>query len=221
VRTATQHWCGPLLAKGATCTMGCMYEPYLQFTPNVAYTIQALGNGFTFGEAAWASQIALSWQTAVIGDPLYQPFKKSPPELHALLARTKSPLLEWSFDRLMCLDLAHGLRESQLLPFLANLPTTAQSAVLSEKLANFYEASGKPNSAIESWQNALKLNPSQQQKIRIRITLGEMLTAQNRSADAVENYRALIAEAPDYPGRKDIDEKLQALENKMAAEKTK
>ena len=217
IRTATQHWCGPLLAKGATCTMGCVYEPYLQFTPNIAFTIQALGNGYTFGEAAWASQLALSWQTAVIGDPLYQPFKKSAPELHALLARTKNPLLEWSFDRLICLDLAHGLRESQLLSFLANLPTTAQSAVLNEKLAALYDASGKPSSAIESWQNALKLKSSPQQKIRLRLTLGEKLTAQNRNAEALENYRALLAEAPDYPGRKDIDDKLKSLEQKTSA----
>ena len=215
VRTASGHWCGPLLAKGATCTMGCVYEPYLQFTPNFAFCLQALGNGGTFGEAAWASQMALSWQTTVIGDPLYQPFKKTPPELHALLARTKNPLIEWSFDRLMCLDLAHGLRESQLIGFLANLPTTAQSAVLCEKLANFYEASGKPSSAIESWQNALKLKPSPQQKIRIRLTLGEKLAAQNRFADAAENYRALLAEAPDYPGRDSIDNKLKSLELKI------
>ena len=37
LRSATTHWCGPLLAKGATCTMGCVYEPYLQFTPNIAF----------------------------------------------------------------------------------------------------------------------------------------------------------------------------------------
>ena len=215
VRTATQHWCGPLLAKGATCTMGCVYEPYLQFTPNVAFTIQALGNGYTFGEAAWASQIALSWQTTVIGDPLYQPFKKSAPELHAFLARTKNPLIEWSFDRLICLDLARGVRELQLLSFLANLPITPNSAVLNEKLANLYDASGKPSSAIETWQNALKLNPSPQQKIRLRLTLGEKLAAQNRDAEAAENYRALIAEAPDYPGRSLIDEKLRSLEQKI------
>ena len=222
LRTTTRHWCGPLLAKGATCTMGCVYEPYLQFTPNVAFCLQALANGYTFGEAAWASQIALSWQNTVIGDPLYQPFKKTPPELHALLTRTKNPLLEWSFDRLICLDLARGLRAPQLIPFLANqVPLTGQSAVLSEKLAELYEASGKPSSAIESWQNALRLKPSPQQRLRLRLTLGEKLAAQGRIAEAMADYRALIAEAPDYPGRKEIDEKLQALENKLAAEKTK
>ena len=55
--------------------MGCVYEPFLQFTPNIAIFLESLGNGYTFGEAAWASQLALSWQTTVIGDPLYQPFK--------------------------------------------------------------------------------------------------------------------------------------------------
>ena len=215
LRSSTRNWCGPLLAKGATCTLGCVYEPYLQFTPNIAFLLQALANHYTFGEAAWSAQIALSWQNTVVGDPLYQPFEKSPPELHTLLTRTGSPLIEWSFDRLLCLDLAHGMRAAQLQSFLANLPATAHSAVLTEKLAELYEASGKPNSAIEAWQQALKLKPSPQQKIRIRLTLGEKLAAQNRSVDAAENYRAMIAEAPDYPGRNLIDKKLQALEPKI------
>jgi uncharacterized protein (TIGR03790 family) len=218
VRSATRNWCGPLLAKGATCTLGCVYEPYLSLTPNIAVLLGNLGNGGTFGEAAWAAQMALSWQTTVIGDPLYRPFKQSPAELHGQLARTKNPLLEWSFDRLICLDLAHGLREPQLIPLLANqVPLTAQSAVLTEKLANLYQASGKPSSAIEAWQTALKLNPSPQQKIRLRLTLGEKLAAQGRDTEALENYRALLAEAPDYPGRNAIDEKLKALAAKPAA----
>ena len=217
VRSATRNWCGPLLAKGATCTLGCVYEPYLQFTPNIAFCLQSLANGYTFGEAAWASQIALSWQTTVIGDPLYMPFKKSPPELHALLTRTQNPLLEWSFDRLICLDLAHGLRPPQLLDFLANqVPLTPRSAVLMEKLANLYEASGKPSSAIESWQNALKLNSSAPQKIRLRLTLGEKLMAQDRLAEARNNYLALLTEAPNYAGKGLVEEKIQALEQKLA-----
>src|SRR5665213_376333 len=40
LRSATNNWCGPLLATGATCTMGCVYEPYLQFTPNVAFFLE-------------------------------------------------------------------------------------------------------------------------------------------------------------------------------------
>ncbi len=215
LHSATRNWCGPLLAKGATCTLGCVYEPYLQFTPNIAFCLQALGNGATFGEAAWGSQNALSWQTTVIGDPLYQPFKKSPAELHAFLTRTKSPLLEWSFDRLFCLDLAHGLRELQLLAYVANLPVTAQSAVLNEKLATLYDASGRPSSAITAWQTALQLKPTPQQQLRLRLTLGEKLAAQNRLAEARENYRQLLKEQPDYPGKTAIEDKIQSLEQKL------
>ena len=217
LRSATRAWCGPLLAKGATCTMGCVYEPYLQFTPNIAGFLQALGNGYTFGEAAWMAENALSWQTTVIGDPLYQPFKKPLPELHAQLARAHNPLIEWSFDRLVNLDLAHGLRAPQLAQFLENVPATAQSAVLTEKLAGLYAAAGKPSSAIATYQNALKLNPSPQQRIRLRLMLGKKLEAEGRDAEALENFRKLLTEAPDYPGRDSIANRLAALQKRIAA----
>lgn len=215
IRSSTRNWCGPLLAQGATCTMGCVYEPYLQFTPNIAVLLASLGNGFTFGEAAWACQNALSWQNTVIGDPLYRPFGKTLAEQHADLVRTKSPLLEWSFDRLICLDLARGMRTAQLQGFLANLPLTPKSAVLTEKLAEIYEAAGKPISAIDAWQQALKLNPSPQQRLRIRLTLGKKLIAQKRFADARQNYRALLDESPNYPGKTTIEDKIQWLEIKI------
>lgn len=212
LRSTDAHWCGPLLAKGATCTMGCVYEPYLQFTPNIAFFLQSLANGYTFGEAAWASQAALSWQTTVIGDPLYRPFGKSPAEVHAHLARSHSPLIEWSFEKLVNLDLLRGVRKQELAQFLENLPATATSPVLTEKLADIYEALGKPASAIMTWQNALKLNPSPEQRIRIRLTLGEKLLAQGRAEEAIDNYEKLLAEAPNYPGRPQIEEKLKELQ---------
>ena len=220
VRSTDRYWCGPLLAKGATCTMGCVYEPYLQFTPNIAFFLQALGNGFTFGEAAWASQIALSWQNTVIGDPLYQPFlKKSLPELHAQLTRTKNPLIEWSFDRLICLDLARGMREPQLAQFLQTIPETQRSAVLTEKLGLLYAALGKPGSAISAWQSALKLHPTPQQRIRLRLTLADKFLSQQRDSEALEDYHALLAEKPDYPGKDSIAAKIKSLEEKLAAKK--
>lgn len=219
LQSDTSNWCGPLLARGATCTMGCVYEPYLQFTPNIAHFLATLGGQFTFGEGAWAAQPALSWMTTVVGDPLYQPFMHLPAELHAKMWRDKNPLIEWSFDRLVCLDLAHGVRVPQLIQFLENLKPTPQSAVLTEKLASLYDAAGKPNSAIESWQHALELKPSPQQRLRIRLALGAKLVAQGHDAEAVANYKALLAEAPDYPDRKGIEDKLKAVQDKIAAAK--
>jgi hypothetical protein len=211
LRTASSRWCGPLLAKGATCTMGCVYEPYLQFTPNIAFFLQSLFNGYTFGEAAWASQPALSWQTTVIGDPLYQPFGQLPAAMHALLAHRHNPLIEWSFEKLVNLDRVHGARDPQLERFLEDLPATAGSAVLTEKLADICDALGKPSSAIDAWQKALKLKPSPLQRVRIRRTLAEKLRAEGRVAEAIDNDRQLLVEMPDYPAKSQIEDELKAL----------
>ncbi len=211
LRSTTRNWCGPLLAKGATCTMGCVYEPYLSATPNIAFFMQALVSGYTFGEAAWASQPVLSWQTTVIGDPLYQPLGKNLPKLHEELTQRQSPLVEWSFQRLINLDIVRGVPLAQLTTFIENLPVTEHSALLSETLASLDDRLGKPSSAIDLWQRALTLNPSPEQRIRLRLTLADKLIAENRTADAVENYRQLLVESPDYPGRASIEEKLKAL----------
>ena len=212
LRSPTSRWCGPLLAGGATCTMGCVYEPYLQFTPNIAVFLECLGNGYTFGEAAWAAQLAISWQTTVIGDPLYQPFGKSLIERHSELAQSHSPLIEWSFERMINSDLARGARPAIWEDFLKKLPATDQSAVLTEKLAEIEDAMGQPDPAIAAWQNALKLNPSHQQRIRIRRVLEEKLVARGRKAEAIENDQKLLTEAPDYPAKSHIEDELKALE---------
>jgi len=216
IRSATANWCGPLLAKGATATMGCVNEPYLVFTPNLAEFFLSLGGGYTFGEAAWAAQPALSWQTTVIGDPLYRPFGKSPQLLHAQLLRENSPLLDWSYLQLADLGLVRGASVAEVSSLIDNLTMTTNSAVLTEKLADLCEMQGKPSSAIEIYGRALKLNPSPQQRIRIRLTIGEKLLAQNRDVEAIDDYKKLIEESPDYPGKNSISEKLDALEQKAS-----
>ena len=95
---------------------------------------------------------------------------------------------------------------AQLATFLENLDATTNSAVLTEKLADLYDAQGKPSSAIETYQIALKLNPSPEQRIRLRLTLGDKLQAEGRETEAVENYQQLLAESPDYPGREFISQ---------------
>ena len=217
LRSTNQFWVGPLLAKGATCTMGCVYEPYLSCTPNAAAFLgRLIVSGFTFGEAAWAAQPALSWQTTVVGDPLYRPFGREPSELHAEFTRTHNPLIEWSYLRVVNLGLVQGAPVAQLATLLETIPATTNSAVLTEKLADLFEMQGKTSPAIQTYQLALTRNPSPEQRIRIRLTLGEKLLAQNREADAIENYKQLLKESPDYPGKPSIEAKLATLEPKPA-----
>ena len=217
LRSNNEHWCGPFLAKGATCTMGCVYEPFLSLTPNVALFLERFTVGqFTFGEAAWAAQPALSWQTTVIGDPLYRPFGKPPAMLHQELMERRSPLIEWSFLRLVNVDLARGEPPASLVTLIETTGVATNSAVLTEKLADLYEMEGKPSSAIDACERALTLNPSPEQRIRLRLTLGEKLQAQNFSAAARRDYQKLLEESPDYPGKAAIEEKIKLLDEEIS-----
>lgn len=74
LRSADANWCGPLLARGVTATLGNVFEPYLQLTHRPDLLLRALARGETFGDAAYYAQPVLSWHTIAIGDPLYRPF---------------------------------------------------------------------------------------------------------------------------------------------------
>jgi len=129
IRSRTQRWVGPLLAKGATVTMGCVDEPYLTGTPDMAaFASRFVYHGFSFGEAAYACQSVLSWQTTVVGDPLYRPFGGNAEELHQELIRRGSKSLEWSYLRLVNLNLVAGRSASELVTLLEGLENTKQSA---------------------------------------------------------------------------------------------
>ena len=74
LRSATAGWCGPLVARGVTATVGNVFEPYLQLTHRPDFLLRALVRGDTFGDAAYYAEPVLSWQAIAIGDPLYRPF---------------------------------------------------------------------------------------------------------------------------------------------------
>jgi hypothetical protein len=73
--TSDRFWCGPLVARGVTATVGNVYEPYLTFTHHPHLLLRALSRGATWGDAVFYSLRAVSWQCVAIGDPLYRPFK--------------------------------------------------------------------------------------------------------------------------------------------------
>ena len=216
LRSATQHWVGPLLAKGATISMGSVTEPYLSGTPDVGvFTARLLFNGFTFGEAAYASQTVLSWQTTVVGDPLYRPFGKSPEQLHRDLQAHASKLIEWSWLRLANLNLVGGKPMAEVVALLEQVAAEKPSAVITEKLADLYAAQGKPSSTVHTYAQALGLDPSPQQRLRIRLALGEKLLAQDRQPEAYEDYQKLLQENPNYPDKLTLYRKLLPLAQKL------
>ncbi|MGA0854266.1 MAG: TIGR03790 family protein [Luteolibacter sp.] len=73
---ASKNWCAPLLARGATVTVGNVYEPYLHLTHDLGLLMQRLLDGRTWVEACWMAMPVTSWQGVVLGDPLYRPFAR-------------------------------------------------------------------------------------------------------------------------------------------------
>lgn len=80
-------WVPALVARGATATVGNVYEPYLGFSHHPHYFAEAIAGGMNAGDAAAFSNPAFSWQTIFVGDPLYRPLKKS---LEAQIAESKT-----------------------------------------------------------------------------------------------------------------------------------
>lgn len=128
LRSATDFWCGPLVAHGVAATFGNVFEPYLEFTIRPQLLLAELAQGKTLGDAAYLATPVLSWQTVVIGDPLYRPFKvpldaqmqhlsELPPALAAyVIARKVAVLDRLELDAEARALLARGMREMPSLP---------------------------------------------------------------------------------------------------------
>lgn len=216
MRNTQRSWVAPLLEKGVTCTMGTVDEPYLGGTPDIAaFAGRWLFYGMTFGEAACASQSVLSWQTTVVGDPLYRPSGKPPKQQHQELEARQSKLIEWSHLRVVNLNLVRGGTVAESVTYLEDISNTRHSAVLEEKLGDLYSAQGKPSSAVLSYELALKLEPSPQQRIRLRLTLGDKLIALERNEEAFANFQRFLEENPNYPDKLPIYRKLLPLAQKL------
>ena len=216
LRATNQHWCGPFLAAGVTATMGCVDEPYLDGTPDMdIFFARWLAGGFSFGEAAYACQKTVSWQTTVIGDPLYRPFGKIPREQHEALRQRHSRLIEWSDLQIVDEGLVLGATPAQMTQFLLSPEAPQDSAVLSEKLAELEEKQGLRESAIKALRNALTFDPTPQQRVRLTLTLAEKLIAAGREREALALWDDFLRTTPDYPDALGLYTKMQALAAKL------
>lgn len=114
LRSPTQGWTGPLVAKGVTATVGNVGEPYLEFTHRPNLLLHALAQGKPLGVAALRSINALSWKGIVVGDPLYRPFAVSAEEQWARRDKLSPEAQGYARIRRMNLAAAAGHRDEAL-----------------------------------------------------------------------------------------------------------
>ena len=72
-------WCKNLLENGVVATLGPVAEPYTIGFPKPAEFFGTLATGqYTLVETYWRTEMFASWMTVLVGDPLYNPYAKSP-----------------------------------------------------------------------------------------------------------------------------------------------
>ena len=79
LKKETTGWCKNQLLKGATVTLGSVAEPYTAGFPKPAEFFGFLATGkYTLVECYSRTMLLTSWMTVLVGDPLYNPYKKAP-----------------------------------------------------------------------------------------------------------------------------------------------
>ncbi len=82
-------WCKNALDRGISATLGAVAEPYLDaFPPPLDFFGMLLSGRFNLIESYALTSPYVSWRMVLIGDPLYQPFRKPLVQAKALAERS-------------------------------------------------------------------------------------------------------------------------------------
>ncbi|MFM7215618.1 MAG: TIGR03790 family protein [Verrucomicrobiota bacterium] len=200
-RSPTQNWVGPLVALGATVTMGCVDEPYLEMTPDVERFFARLAEGCNVAEAFAISLPVLSWQSILVGDPLYRPFRPTPGERAAALigSQTPGPLLPYAVVQDLNLKLARGGSVEDAIWSLEQHPEIRTSAVLAEHLSTLYSRRGESSRAVDWMERALRAGGTPQQRIRLFLDMAALQEKQRLRRDAFATRDRFLKEFPKHP----------------------
>jgi uncharacterized protein (TIGR03790 family) len=230
LRTPSAHWVGPLLAKGVTATIGFVEEPYLAATLDVgSFVGRFVFFSNSLGEAAYASHRALSWQTLVVGDPLYRPFWQATDELERQLKERGSPLAAWAALMEANQNQAVGADAATVIRFLQK-SDQRRSPILQEKVADLFMEQKRFSLAADTYEEVLKTTTSPGQRLRVRLALAEARLVYGPDQKAWELYQQILKEDPEYPDRALIYPKMITLarrlgkkadEDRLAAELTR
>lgn len=197
LRSARTGWCGPLVDRGVTATVGNVYEPYLQILHRPTLLLRALARGATFGDAAYYALPVLSWQSVAIGDPLYRPLAVSfeeqwakrralPPLLSGYAVLRKLRLLEAAGQG----DEAFALAQAEL----AATPSLPLALAVAERLAQRGDAAGGVR--VLGFSALLKTIPAEEWAL-LRAA-ADFCASHGAPANALEVYRRLLA-VPELP----------------------
>jgi uncharacterized protein (TIGR03790 family) len=217
LRDPNRNWTGPLVARGAAASMGCVYEPYLRYTPDIKVFYSCLLQGMTFAEAAYHSQMVLSWMTTAVGDPLYRPFPRHLFDTLRIAEQEKTADRDWLLlrlarvnfqqsdepyserlrkmsERLLAGPVAAPLLAEGFARILLDAPNVPADDKL-EALEKAYQSASSPRAKIRIGLETAALYQGSERNARARFVCEELLKAfpQEAPAFGVQDYLASLS----------------------------
>jgi hypothetical protein len=176
--------------------MGCVYEPYLRFTPDVSTFFSSLLRGFTFAESAYQSQNVLSWMTTMVGDPLYRPFPRNFYTDLEVAEQENSPDLDWLLLRRARVAAEAGMIQ-ETRELLDQMIEKKPTPVTEEGYADIMKTI-VPNapSIVGNYEKAYDGSETERAKVRLGLKLAQAYRDKNDNARAIQIYEALLSRYP-------------------------
>jgi hypothetical protein len=192
LRSATEGWCGPLIARGATATVGNVFEPYLEYLHRPDLLMEALARGDNLVDAAYYAIPVLSWQSIVVGDPLYRPFAVPLAAQMKSLTSLPPSLAGYAVMRQMNVLDAEGRNQDAINAGKSGMKEVPSMA-LALALARRVQATGNTQEATAYVTGVIDSADSSTSNWALLHDAAAFL-AENKSADAaVDLYRKLFA----------------------------
>lgn len=192
LRSATEGWCGPLIARGVTATVGNVYEPYLEFLHRPDLLVEALARGEDLVDAAYYALPALSWQSIVIGDPLYRPFAVPLSAQMRNLSALPPRLAGYAVIRRMNLLDAEGRKAEAIEAGKAGMKEVPNLA-LALALARRLDSAGMGNEAAGELEGSAALAGTTSDNWEVMREAALFLAAHRRFAEAIDLFRSLFS----------------------------
>ena len=192
LRSVTEGWCGPLIDRGVTATLGNVYEPYLEYLHRPDLFMASLARGDDLVDAAYYAMPLLSWQAIVIGDPLYRPFAVGPLAEVTHLASLPPDLAGYAVVRLMNLMDLEG-RPAEAIGLGKMGMRAAPSLALALALARRVQAAGDEEEPVWIIKNAAESADTATGSWELLREAAAFLAGGRHYAEAIALYRRLLA----------------------------
>ena len=205
IRSGDRFWVGPFIRLGAAATMGNVYEPFLKMTPNVGVFFQALLEGMTFAEAAYQSQVCLSWMTTFVGDPLYRPFPRPFLENLRIAESRQDRPSDWVLARTLRLLALQERDPVEKITTLLRAAGSRPTPVIWEECGDIVQDLGAGTDIVAAcYDKARALELSGISRIRLGLKTAALHQKENRTTEAMQVYEKLLADDPVLAARYDV-----------------